>query len=469
MLAELKFDTSRVEHALHVFQDMETIPERKILEKILARKKMDIADLREKSISATLEDGSMQVWVMVGCERSEFEKQTMVRKALAPIFEEEPARIAISVSGDEGLAKVALYVAWINGQPLSSRKRKTPGRLEEIVLSGCTGEFLEVRAKALGNILARELTALPPNALTPATYREKIAELAKAQGWAHREYDYDELEKMGAGAFCAVAQGSPDRDAAIVRLRYSPENARRKISLVGKGICFDTGGHNLKPARYMHGMHEDMNGSAVALGILLSASEAGLDAEIECWLAIAQNHISPRAYKQNDVVKSLNGTTIEIVHTDAEGRMVLADALTLASRERPGILIDFATLTGSMGVALGSRYSGIFGNEGGILDLAVSCGTKSGERLCAFPQDADYENELESDAADIKQCTLEGDADHILACRFLGKFVEKSVPWLHVDLSSSNCKGGLGAVSTDITGFGVNWGMEFLQEWLGKC
>ena len=130
---------------------------------------------------------------------------------------------------------------------------------------------------------------------------------------------------------------------------------------MGKGICFDTGGHNLKPARYMHGMHEDMNGSAVALGILLAASQqCKLEVNIDCWLAIAQNHISPKAYKQNDIVTALNGTTIEIIHTDAEGRMVLADTLTLAARAKPDLIIDFATLTGSMTVALGARYSGVF-------------------------------------------------------------------------------------------------------------
>ena len=137
---------------------------------------------------------------------------------------------------------------------------------------------------------------------------------------------------MGAGAFVAVGQGSEPQDAAIVHLKYSGKGAKKTISLVGKGICFDTGGHNLKPAKYMSGMHEDMNGSAVALGILQAASESKLPINIDCWLAIAQNHIGPKAYKQNDVVYALNGLSIEIVHTDAEGRMVLADTLTLASR-----------------------------------------------------------------------------------------------------------------------------------------
>jgi len=276
---------------------------------------------------------------------------------------------------------------------------------------------------------------------------------------------------MGAGAFCAVAQGSKDANegegggAAIVHLSWQPKKAGKTVALVGKGICYDTGGHNLKPAKYMAGMHEDMNGSAVALAILCAAAELELPVRIDCWLAIAKNHLSPTAYAQGDIVKALDGTTIEIVHTDAEGRMVLADTLALAAQEKPQLMIDFATLTGSMVSALGTRYSGVFASTNELAALAVAAGRESGERVCVFPQDADYEPALDSKVADIKQCTLEGEADHILAARFLGRFVGK-IPWLHMDLSAVNCSGGLGAVATDTTGFGVSWGMALLQALL---
>jgi leucyl aminopeptidase len=233
------------------------------------------------------------------------------------------------------------------------------------------------------------------------------------------------------------------------------------VALVGKGICFDTGGHNLKPARYMHNMHDDMNGSAVVLGILLAATRLNLKQPLTAWLAIAENHISPQAYKQNEVVTALNGDSIEVIHTDAEGRMVLADTLALAAREQPAVMIDFATLTGSMAMALGERMSGILANRDALLAQAVAAGLKVGERVVAFPQPEDYDEALESGVADVKQCTLDGEADHILAARFLNRFVADT-PWLHVDLSSSRCKGGLGAVGTDITGFGVALGLEML-------
>ena len=146
-------------------------------------------------------------------------------------------------------------------------------------------------------------------------------------------YDEAALKKKKAGAFLAVAQGSPKRDAGIVRLRYAPPKARGKtLCLIGKGICYDTGGTNLKPANYMFGMHEDMQGSAVALGALLALSQLDFGRPVECWLALAMNHIGPNAYKPNDVVTAADGSTIEVVHTDAEGRMILADTLALAAR-----------------------------------------------------------------------------------------------------------------------------------------
>jgi len=205
-----------------------------------------------------------------------------------------------------------------------------------------------------------------------------------------------------------------------------------------------------------------MNGSAVVLGILAAASKLKLPVALEGWVALAENHISPRAYRQNEVVKALNGTTIEVVHTDAEGRMVLADTLTLASKGKPDLIADFATLTGSMHYALGSRMSGVFATSSALAHQASRAATASGERIVVFPYPEDYDSSLDSTVADVKQCSMEGEADHILATRFLSRFVGDT-PWLHMDLSGHNCKGGLGAVMSDTNGFGVAWGMALLE------
>lgn len=449
-------------------------PHAALLTAALARRKTKLEDLVKSPLSADA-GSALVAWVMIDAGQSAFEKQTAMRKALALLLGENPPEIDIALLGDaaerEAHAALALYIAWINGWHLPERKKVNKNNSLRIIrLHGhaAIDGFAVVRAQAEGNVLCRELTVLPPSELTPGAYRERVKQLAKLQGWTREEYDFKRLRKMGAGAFCAVAQGSDEKDAAIVHLQYRHPQAKKTVALVGKGICFDTGGHNLKPARYMQGMHEDMNGSAVALGILLTATRAKLAVNIDCWMALAQNHLSPRAYKQNDVVTALNGTTIEIVHTDAEGRMVLSDTLTLAARSggakigKPDVIVDFATLTGSMHVALGSRYSGIFATSEALSRDAIAAGVASGERVCAFPMDDDYDSALDSDIADVKQCTLDGEADHILAARLLQRFTEKR-PWIHVDLSAHSCKGGLGAVATDTNGFGVGWGVALLR------
>ncbi len=446
------------------------LPQAALLKAVMTRRDLKLDELAKAPVSANTGDGGLVVWAMLDSSKDAFALHTQVRKAMQPLLDEKPKSIAIAVLGDatqrKQAATLAVYAAWVNGVPLPIHKKKTEYKLlQKIALYGYAekGVFDALQAQAQGSFLCRELTVLPPNELTPALYRAKIKKLARLHAWKHEEFDMKKLRKMEAGAFVAVAQGSADDDAAIVHLRYTHPKAKQTVALVGKGICFDTGGHNLKPARYMHGMHEDMNGSAVALGILLAATQQKLVVNIDCWLALAQNHISPKAYKQNDIVTALNGTTIEIMHTDAEGRMVLADTLTLAARAKPDLMVDFATLTGSMAVALGARYSGVLSNRDELLQRAVKAGKQSGERVCAFPLDEDYEVALDSKVADIKQCTLDGEADHILAGRFLKRFVGET-PWLHMDLSASRCEGGLGMVASEVTGFGVAWGLRMLAD-----
>src|SRR3989338_1391093 len=437
MLAQLTYSQTlpATQHLLVLLPKGKTLPKdlphATLLKAVLARRDMKADELAKSPVVANAGNGALVAWGMLDFEKDTFAQQVQVRKALQLLREEKPKSIAIAVLGDETQrkcsAELAVYGAWVNGALLPVHKKKDERKpLQKIELYGCADKkiFAPLKAQAEGNLLCRELTILPPNELTPALYRGRIKKLAQQHGWQHEEFDMKKLRKMGAGAFVAVAQGSDPEDAAIVHLSYRHPKAKQTVALVGKGICFDTGGHNLKPSRYMHNMHEDMNGSAVALGILLAATQNKLAVNIDCWLALAQNHISPKAYKQNDIVKALNGTTIEIIHTDAEGRMVLADTLTLAARAKPDLMIDFATLTGSMATALGARYSGVLGNRDELVQRAVNVSKQCGERLCAFPMDEDYEAGLESKVADIKQCSQAGEADHILAARFLKRFVE---------------------------------------------
>lgn len=446
------------------------LPEPELWRAVLQRRQLKVAELAKTPLAIDLPGGRRAVCLLVDPAASRFDRFGVLCQAVLSLLAEGPKTLSIVALGiDLPVAHDAVYVAAVNGAALPAQKKKPASALAAIRVYGpwSRAQFAPALDLARANTLVRELTMLPPNILTPADYRNRIARLAKERNWQIQVYDFAQLKRLGAGAFCAVAQGSSHRDAAIVRLSWRPRGARRKLALVGKGICFDTGGHNLKPARYMADMHEDMNGSAVALALLQAVQDLKLPVALEVWLAIAHNHLSPDAYRQGDVVRALDGTTIEVVHTDAEGRMVLADALVLASRGQPDLLIDFATLTGSMMTALGKRYAGVFASDDRLAELAAHAGRASGERVAPFPLDDDYEKALESKVADIKQCTLDGEADHILAARFLKRFVGGR-RWLHVDLSAARCEGGLGAVGSDITGFGVLWGSFLIDAWLNS-
>jgi leucyl aminopeptidase len=322
-------------------------------------------------------------------------------------------------------------------------------------------------AEASGNHLARWLATLPPNVLDSLGYRAALEELATREGWAFEFHDIAALEKLGAGAFLAVARANAHRGAGIARLGYRPARAVGKtagIALVGKGICFDTGGINLKPHKSMFTMHGDMQGSAVAVGTLLALSQLRVPYPLDCWLAITENQIGPTAFRPQEIVRAANGVTIQVVHSDAEGRMVLADTLTLASREKPRLVVDFATLTGACVVALGDRYAGAFTNRADLHEWLQRTGRDSGERVWCFPMDEDFDVELESKVADVQQCTPDSKGDHILAARFLGRFVEPGVPWVHLDLAASEHKGGLAHVPTEFTGFGVRYAVHLLGD-----
>ncbi len=320
-------------------------------------------------------------------------------------------------------------------------------------------------ATSRGNNLARWLTALPANMLDAVSYRATIAELAKRYALKLRWLDERELRKLGANAFLAVAAGNADRTAGIAHLEYRPPSSGTSspdVALIGKGILFDTGGTNLKAHRSMLEMHTDMAGSAVALATLLALAELKAPIAADAWLAITENRTGPTAYKPQDVIKAANGVTIQVIHTDSEGRMALADTLVLAARAKPRLMLDFATLTGACVYALTERMSGVFTNRPALTEKLVAAGRVSGERVWNFPFDEDYDSDLDSKVADIVQCAVEGKGDHILAARFLSRFVPEQTAWAHLDLAAATRTGGLGFVNTDITGFGVRYTLELL-------
>ena len=404
---------------------------------------------------------------------------------VADALADEPRSLVILVHGfsateEPRVARALLLALGARSWQLPSfRKDPKATALRTVQLAGLR-ERLDTRrtlAEIEGANLVRWLTALPSNKLSATKYRALLAKLARQHGWEFEWLGESELRRRNAGAFLAVAQGNAQPDAGIACLRYRPRgtaagrakrNAAPDLALVGKGVIFDTGGTNLKTAPHMLDMHTDMSGSAVALGVLQSLTALGSKLSVDCWLAITENRTGPTAYKQRDVVTASNGTTIEVIHTDAEGRMVLADTLAIASAARPRVIVDYATLTGACVYALYERYSGVFTNRPAFNELLVRAGRDSGERVWPFPDDPDYDEDIKSKVADVAQCASGGEADHILAARFLRRFVPKETPWIHVDLASSLRKDGLAQMPGGPTGFGVRLTLSLLLDHAGE-
>lgn len=396
---------------------------------------------------------------------------------------DEPRSLGVTIhglaSGDaESVIKALLLAlgarAW---QQPSFRAKQHPPSLKLIRILGHAApmDLERTMAEIDAANLVRWLTALPANKLSAAGYRAVLASLAESHDWTLEWFGDSELKKLNAGAFLAVAQGNGSRDAGIARLRRRPgrqqrhrqyEDDRPDVALVGKGIIFDTGGTNLKSAQHMIDMHTDMSGSAVALATLAALTRLESPLAVDCWLAISENRTGPAAYKQRDVVTASNGVTIEVMHTDAEGRMVLADTLALADRQNPRLMLDYGTLTGACVHALSERYSGVFTNHEVFNELLVRAGRLSGERVWPFPNDPDFDDDIKSKTADVAQCALTGEADQILAFRFLQRFVARTTPWIHLDLASAWRKDGLAQMPGGATGFGLRYTLALLLDHL---
>jgi leucyl aminopeptidase len=447
------------------------LPEPERWRELHARSKPRSGSVRSTALANTRH--TLAVIGYLQADASPFERLQLAGRMLKEASARAVDTVALAAPGDRASganleALLAATFAHSFALPSFRSSRELQKPLREIVLVGGGDDvnIPQAEAVARGNNLTRWLTALPPNKLDARSYRKLIADIARANKLSMRFLDEAALRRLGAGAFLAVAAANEEPGAGIVHLRYRPARAKSArspdLALVGKGIIFDTGGINLKPHKSMLDMHTDMSGSAVALATLVALAELKAPFAVDAWLAITENRIGPHGYKPQDIVRASNGVTIQVIHTDAEGRMALADTLALAGRTKPKMIIDYATLTGASVYALTERMSSVFTNRPQLANKLVEAGRASGERVWNFPFDSDFDSDLESKVADIVQCAVDGKGDHILAARFLSRFVPDNVAWAHVDLSSATRSGGLGHVSTEVTGFGVRFTLEAL-------
>jgi leucyl aminopeptidase len=326
---------------------------------------------------------------------------------------------------------------------------------------------------AEATITARDLAAGPPNLVDPEFLAEGARRMAGQYGLDCEVLGPQEMEAQGMGAILAVGQGSvhPPRLIAL-RYRGAPDS-ERLLGIVGKGITFDSGGISIKPAQYMDRMKYDKSGAAAVLGAMQGIARLGVNANVLGVVGAAENLLSATSYRPGDIIRASNGKTIEVVNTDAEGRLVLADALAYAVRQGANPLVDIATLTGGVTVALGTGGAGVIGNDEGLIQQLIDAGAQTGERLWQLPLWEDYLwEQVKSEVADIKNSGGRFGSASVGAL-FLSKFVDEA-RWAHLDIA------GTAWVESDQpylpksyiprgpTGFGTRLLMEFIRRWAAQ-
>jgi leucyl aminopeptidase len=327
-------------------------------------------------------------------------------------------------------------------------------------------------SESLGNVLrrsrvtadatcyARDLANTPAGVLTPATMVKEARKLAAA-GVRVKIHDRRALKRLRMGAVLGVAAGSKEEPYFIEMVYRPAKTALRRIALVGKGITFDSGGLSLKSADSMKLQKRDMAGGAVVLAVMRALPLLQPRVEVRGYVPVTENMPGGAAMKPGDVLYTHSGKTVEVLNTDAEGRLVLADALSYAASKKPDEIIDFATLTGAVRVALGGRYAAIMGVSASLVSACIAAGADVGERLWELPLVTDYHSDIESRVADLKNVG-EGQAGTIIGGLFLREFVG-DVPWAHIDFSSTVMSDGYACHPAGASGFGVRTALRYLR------
>ena len=308
-----------------------------------------------------------------------------------------------------------------------------------------------------GVFLARDLVSEPPNVLNPKKYTEEIKKLKKL-GLKVEVLNEKQMKKLGMHSLLGVGQGSENESfMVVIKWNGAKQNFGKPLAFVGKGVCFDTGGISLKPARFMEEMKYDMGGSAVVVGLMKCLAKRKAKVNAIGVVGLVENMPDGNAQRPGDIVKSYSGKTIEVLNTDAEGRLVLADALTYTEKKfNPKFIIDLATLTGAIIMALGEEYAGLFSNNDKISNELHEIGNQINEKVWRLPLHKNYDKLMNSAYADVQNINYAGGAGSITAAQFLQRFIIKNTPWAHLDIAGmAFSKKAASLNSGGATGFGV--------------
>jgi len=324
---------------------------------------------------------------------------------------------------------------------------------------------LRFRALEEGTFYARNLVSEPGNILHPDEYAKRLS-LLKKHGLKVNIYDEKKLKKLGMNALLGVGQGSI-RGSYLVTMEWNGAKDNSKpLAFVGKGVCFDTGGISLKPAKFMEDMTYDMAGSAAVVGLMKNLAMRKAKVNAVGVVGLVENMPGGNAQRPGDIVKSYSGKTIEILNTDAEGRLVLADALTFTEEKfKPKIIIDLATLTGAIIVSLGSEYGGLFSNDNRLSNQLTIAGEKVDEKLWRMPLHKNFDKLIDSKNADMQNINYVGGAGSTTAAQFLQRFILKKTPWAHLDIAGMAFSKYGGALNSGgATGYGVRLLNQLIED-----
>jgi leucyl aminopeptidase len=419
----------------------------------------------EAVVVPTLGRGAARAVVVAGLGHRSDASPSEVRRAAAAAARQLPHRreVVLALHRNIGGSETAAIEGFLLGSYKfdGHKSEHVPQTFQRVIVPGSSDDGV-TRAIALvgATVLARDLVNEPASVLTPTALGSRAREVADASGLACELLDEKELSAGGFGGILGVGRGSAE-PPRLIRLHYRPASAAGKVALVGKGVTYDSGGLSLKDPRSMEAMKTDMSGGAAVIAAMSALPTLRPNVEVMGFVPAVENLPSGSSIKPGDLITHYGGRTTEVLNTDAEGRLILADTLVYASEQKPDAIVDVATLTGAISIALGKKLAGLFTNDDSLKQEILEASGAAGEQYWPMPLFSTYKNELESDVADSKNIGVRyGSA--IMAALFLSEFVGKGIAWGHLDIAGTAradssydeiSKGGTGAATRTL----IHW------------
>ncbi len=430
----------------------------------------------KKKIIATYDISSKRKIILVSCKKKI--TSTEAENLGAKFYDhfKNDKQVKFTVNADASVSSLKNFIGFfLHGVKLKSynfnkykSKKDTKNFLINVKGKNTPSSKDRIKFKAIeeGTYFARDLVSEPGNILHPDEYAKRLNSLKKI-GLKINIYDEKKLKKLGMNTLLGVGQGSI-RGSYLVTMEWNGlKNNTKPLAFVGKGVCFDTGGISLKPAKFMEDMTYDMAGSAVVVGLMKTLAIRKAKVNAVGVVGLVENMPGGNAQRPGDIVKSYSGKTVEILNTDAEGRLVLADALTYTEEKyKPKFIVDLATLTGAIIVSLGSEYAGLFSNDDKLSSQLVNVGQKTDEKVWRMPLSKNFDKLIDSKNADMQNINYVGGAGSTTAAQFLQRFILNKTPWAHLDIAGMAFSKYGGALNSGgATGYGVRLLNKLVEEY----